>query len=102
MLKALLDFGEKLAVACPCGSCVIAGVEHIRHLFVRFAALARSGRHNIAPCFIGPDDLPGLFKLLRAGKRAAAEFYHFLHSSSLFVQYTLGISPQVHSGLPVQ
>ena len=38
LLIALFDGGEKLAVACAGGSCLVAGIEHIGYFGVIFIA----------------------------------------------------------------
>ena len=58
----------------------IAGVQHVGHLFIVPAALARRGGNNKASLRIRLDNASHLSELLRARQRASAEFHHFFHN----------------------
>ena len=79
LLVPLADGGQPRGKVLPLRRQPMAVQQHIGDLLVLGKALARRARHNVPPTLLGKNDGGAFPKLLRRGKRTAAEFDHFFY-----------------------
>ena len=90
---AIADLHKNFRKILTASGRVAAAVQHIRNLGIRVVSLSGRGNYDIAPAFIGADNLRYLSELLCIGQRAAAELHGFDHdklsSGSISIAFVL-------------